>query len=157
MDRTVDEIRAKTFGPSHSSTQDARDDLTCYQRALIDPALKKKIASESHRMCSADGCHTVQNKMNRCLKCLTHYLCKKHEKLIHDHFVVCPKFPDVLPDEEELKKIVKCRRCRKETKLMKCSVCESVWYCGAMCQKEDWKRHKVFCGKKWRFSVFLFA
>ena len=141
-------IRMKTLGPSHPLTQQARYDLACYQKALIDPEVKKKIASESHRMCSVEGCITVKEKMNRCLKCLTHYLCKDHEKLIHDHVVVCPKFPDMLPDEEELNKIVKCRRCRKESKLMKCAVCERVFYCGATCQKEDWKRHKVFCGKK---------
>jgi tetratricopeptide (TPR) repeat protein len=153
-DRAVDlaakalAIRTKTFGPSHPLTQDARDDLACYQRALIDPETKKELASESHRMCSVDGCYTVQNKMNRCLKCLSFYMCKDHEKLIHEHVVVCPKFPDLLPDEEGLNKIVKCRRCRKEAKLMKCAVCEKVKYCGAQCQKEDWKRHKVFCGKK---------
>ena len=141
-------IRMKTFGASHPSTQDTRKVLAVCQRALNDPELKKNIASESHRVCSVDGCHTVQNKMNRCLKCLSFYMCKKHEKLIHEHVVVCPKFPDVLPDEEELKKIVKCRRCRKESKLMKCAVCEAVWYCGSKCQKDDWKRHKVFCGKK---------
>ena len=153
MDRTADlmtkalAIRVKTLGPSHPSTQDARDDLACYRRALIDPELKNKL-SESHRVCSIDGCNTVKEKMNRCLKCLSHYLCKDHEKLIHEHVEVCSKFPDVLPDEGMLKKILKCRRCCKESKLMKCSVCESVWYCGATCQKEDWKRHKVFCGKK---------
>ena len=154
IDRAVDlatkalEIRTKTLGPSHALTQEAVNLLASYQRALIDPEAKKKLASESHRMCNIDGCHTVKEKMNRCLKCLSHYLCKEHEGLIHEHVVVCPKFPDVLPDEEKLKKIVKCRRCRKETKLMKCAICESVWYCGATCQKEDWKRHKLFCGKK---------
>ena len=141
-------IRMKTLGPSHLLTQRAQNDLAVYQKALIDPGMKNKVASESHRMCSVDGCNIVQEMMNRCLKCLSFYMCKTHEKLIHDHVVVCPKFPDVLPDEDELKKIVKCRRCRKESKLMKCAVCESVWYCGATCQKEDWKRHKVFCGKK---------
>ena len=141
------EIYMKPLGPAHPSTQEARDDLATCQKALIDPALKKVIASESHRMCSVDGCNIVQNKMNRCLKCLSLYMCKDHEKLIHEHVAVCPKFPDVLPDEEELK-ILKCRRCRKKTKLMKCSVCEMVKYCSAKCQKEDWKRHKLFCGKK---------
>ena len=127
-DRAVDlmtkalEIRMKTFGPSHPSTQQARDDLAMYQKALIDPEMKKKVTSESHRVCSVDGCNTVQNKMNRCLKCLSFYMCKDHERLIHEHIVVCPKFPDVLPDEEKLKKILKCRRCRKEAKLMKCAV-----------------------------------
>ena len=155
MDRAFDlaakalAIFTKTLGPSHPSTQDTRKSLAVYQKALIDPEVKKKVASESHRVCSVDGCNTVKTKMNRCLKCLSFYMCRKHEKLIHEHVVVCPKFPDVLPDEEEkLKKIVKCRRCRKETKLMKCAVCEKVKYCSAKCQKEDWKRHKLFCGKK---------
>jgi tetratricopeptide (TPR) repeat protein len=153
-DRAVDlmtkalEIRTKTFGPSHFMTQETQKFLALFRKSLIDPEMKKAIASESHRVCSVDGCNIVQNKMNRCLKCLSFYMCKEHGKLIHEHVVVCPKFPDVLPDEEELNKIVKCRRCRKESKLMKCAVCESVWYCGATCQKEDWKRHKLFCGKK---------
>ena len=141
-------IRTKTFGPSHPSTQRARDNLAEYQKALTDPETNKKIASKSHRMCNIDGCHIVKEKMNRCLKCLSFYLCKEHEGKINEHVVVCPKFPDVLPDEEKLDQIVKCRRCRKQTKLMKCAVCESVSYCGAQCQKEDWKRHKQFCGKK---------
>jgi hypothetical protein len=153
MDRAADlltkalAIRTKTLGASHPSTQEARQVLAVLQKALIDPEVKNKL-SESHRVCSVDGCQIVKEKMNRCLKCLSFYMCKDHEKLINEHVVVCPKFPDVLPDEEKLDSIVKCRRCRKQTKLMKCSVCENVWYCGATCQKEDWKRHKVFCGKK---------
>ena len=126
----------------------ARSDLAGYEKALIDPATKKKLASKSDRMCNADGCGRVKKNMNRCLKCLTHYLCPDHEELIHEHVVVCPKFPDVLPEDEKVAKIERCRRCRKQTKLMKCAVCEKVYYCGAQCQKEDWKRHKVFCGKK---------
>ena len=152
MDRAVDlltkalEIRTKTLGAAHPSTQETRQVLSVLQKSLIDPELKNEL-SDSHRVCSVDGCQIVKEKMNRCLKCLSFYICKEHEKLIHEHVVICPKFLDVLPDEE-LKKIVKCRRCRKESKLMKCAVCESVWYCGATCQKEDWKRHKLFCGKK---------
>ena len=153
-DRAVDlltkalSIYTKSLGPSHPSTQRARNELAVWQEALINPEMKKKVASESHRVCSVDGCNIVQEKMNRCLKCLSFYMCKDHEKLIHEHVVVCSKFPDVLPDEEKLKKIDKCRRCRKQTKLMKCAVCEKVKYCSATCQKEDWKRHKLFCGKK---------
>ena len=141
-------IYMKTVGPSHPSTQNARNDLADYQKALIDPDLKNQFASTKNRMCNIDGCHMVEENMNRCSKCLSFYLCEKHKGTINGHVAVCPKFPDVLPEEKKLKKIVKCRRCRKETKLMKCAVCESVWYCGAQCQKEDWKRHKVFCGKK---------
>ena len=141
-------IFMKTVGPSHPYTQDARNELADYQKALIDPDLKSQFASTKNRMCNIDGCNTVKKNMLRCSKCLSFYLCEKHKDKIDDHIVVCPKFPDVLPDEKKIDKIVKCRRCRKQTKLMKCSVCESVWYCGATCQKDDWKRHKLFCGKK---------
>ena len=141
-------IYMKTFGPSHPSTQLARNNLADYQKALTDPAMKKHFVKTRHRMCSIDDCHSIEEGMNRCMSCGTHYLCKKHEGKINEHVPVCPKFADLLPDEKKGRTIVKCRRCRKETKLMKCSVCESVWYCGATCQKEDWKRHKLFCGKK---------
>jgi len=29
--------------------------------------------------------------------------------------------------------------------LKKCAGCKSAWYCGAECQKADWKRHKLLC------------
>ena len=141
-------IYMKTVGPSHRLTQSTQHCVADYRKALTDPAMKKYFVETRDRMCSIDHCHSIEKGMNRCMSCGTHYLCKKHEGKIHEHVSVCPKFADLLPDEKKGKPIVKCRRCRKETKLMKCSVCESVWYCGATCQKEDWKRHKVFCGKK---------
>ena len=141
-------IYMKTFGPSHEVTLRIQKELASYQLALTDPAMKKRFVKTRDRMCSVDNCHSIEKGMNRCMSCGTHYLCKKHEGKINEHVSVCPKFADLLPDEKKGKPIVKCRRCRKETKLMKCSVCEGVWYCGATCQKEDWKRHKLFCGKK---------
>jgi tetratricopeptide (TPR) repeat protein len=141
-------IYMKVFGPLHPRTQEAHNFLAEYQKALIDPALKNELAPTKNRMCNIDGCNTVEESMERCMACKAHYLCEKHTKLINEHVNVCPKFGDLLPDEKKLANIVKCRRCRKQTKLMKCSVCESVWYCGAQCQNEDWKRHKLFCGKK---------
>ena len=126
------------------------DAMAEFMLAAMDNAEQRRLkcASKSDRICSISGCNIAQARMNRCLKCLSFYLCKEHGKLIHEHVSVCPKFPDVLPDEEKLKKITKCRRCRKQTKLMKCAVCEKVKYCSAKCQKEDWKRHKLFCRKK---------
>ena len=141
-------IRLKSLGPSHPHTQDALNDLALYREALTNPGLKNELAPTKNRMCNINGCHTVEESMERCLACKAHYLCKDHTKLINEHVSVCPKFGDLLPGEKKLEKIIKCRRCRKEVKLMKCAVCESVWYCGAQCQKDDWKRHKVFCGKK---------
>ena len=141
-------IRTKLFGSSHQSTKVARESLRACQRGLTDPAAKREIVLRSDRMCNVDGCQKVEKNMDFCTSCKTHYVCSGHKEKITEHIVVCSKFPDALPDEKKGQTIVKCRRCRKQTKLMKCSVCESVWYCGAECQKEDWKRHKVFCGKK---------
>ena len=124
-------IHMDVFGPSHPFTQNVQDQLLDYRKALIDPKIKNQLASKSHRMCNIDGCHIVKEKMNRCLKCLSFYVCEKHKDKIDEHIVVCPKYPDVLPDEKKIDKIAKCRRCRKETKLMKCAVCGTVWYCGA--------------------------
>jgi tetratricopeptide (TPR) repeat protein len=132
-------IYMKTFGPSHEVTLRIHKELASYQLALTDPAMKKRFVKTRDRMCSIDNCHSIEKGMNRCMSCGTHYLCKKHEGKIHEHVSVCPKFADLLPDEKKGKTIVKCRRCRNETKLMKCSVCEGVWYCGATCQKEDWE------------------
>ena len=40
----------------------------------------------------------------------------------------------------------KCQVCEKtEGKLLKCAGCEKVFYCGAECQKKDWKEHKPVC------------
>ena len=138
-------IYERTIGPTHWDTMTARLELSNLEKALHDQAEQRKLAAPSHRMCSISGCNAVKEKMNRYL---SFYLCKKHEGKINEHVSVCPKFPDVLPDEEKGKKIVRCRRCRKEAKLMKCGRCGNVWYCGAECQKDDWKRHKLFCGKK---------
>lgn len=39
-----------------------------------------------------------------------------------------------------------CARCgTKEGKLLKCSRCTKVYYCGAACQRADWKEHKTTC------------
>ena len=45
-----------------------------------------------------------------------------------------------------------CARCYKlppgEESFPQCAKCRRVRYCGAECQKADWPRHKVECGKK---------
>lgn len=40
-----------------------------------------------------------------------------------------------------------CCVCAKECKACWCSGCKKVVYCGAECQRQDWKRHKVLCRK----------
>ncbi|NGX31949.1 MAG: hypothetical protein K940chlam8_01336, partial [Chlamydiae bacterium] len=39
-----------------------------------------------------------------------------------------------------------CSVCKKSTK-NRCGVCMSVYYCGHVCQREDWKKHKKVCNK----------
>ncbi|XP_052899084.1 histone-lysine N-methyltransferase SMYD3 isoform X2 [Anopheles moucheti] len=41
----------------------------------------------------------------------------------------------------------RCDRCFKEAKVMKCSNCLYVRYCGRSCQKEAWSNHKEECEK----------
>lgn len=40
---------------------------------------------------------------------------------------------------------MKCWTCKKDAH-KKCTVCEA-HYCSLKCQKEDWKKHKLFCYK----------
>ena len=146
LQRIALSIFIKVYGAQHEITLQARGFLWHMDRAVEVQSCP--LVQTKHRMCNFPNCYKVYEDMYRCMSCLTHYLCKEHEWNIDEHIVVCLKFPDQLPEEKKLDEIVKCRRCRKMGKLMKCSVCESVWYCGAQCQKDDWKRHKVFCGKK---------
>lgn len=37
-----------------------------------------------------------------------------------------------------------CPCCRKDGKLL-CGRCRKVRYCSPECQKDDWKRHKIYC------------
>ena len=141
-------INQKMLQESNPSLENSRTDLALYQKALIDPVVRKQVASELHRLCNYPECGNVEKKMGICTHCNAFYLCKRHVKDVGDHMSVCPNHPDALWVERKLDEIVKCRRCRKESKLMTCSLCGTVWYCGAQCQKEDWKRHKVFCRKK---------
>ena len=142
------EIRQEALGDSHPSTRDALSLFTLYYRALPDPKKKKELASKSHRLCNYLECTKVEKKMGICLHCNSYYLCKDHRDLIAEHMCVCPNHPDALWVERKLDKVVKCRRCRKESKLLKCSVCGEVAYCGGKCQNEDWKRHKLFCKRE---------
>eukprot|EP00173_Palmaria_palmata_P005465 Plantae.Rhodophyta-Palmaria_palmata.ctg9778.p1 GENE.Plantae.Rhodophyta-Palmaria_palmata.ctg9778~~Plantae.Rhodophyta-Palmaria_palmata.ctg9778.p1 ORF type:complete len:202 (+),score=18.60 Plantae.Rhodophyta-Palmaria_palmata.ctg9778:228-833(+) len=42
-----------------------------------------------------------------------------------------------------------CDNCnRTERKVLVCSRCRHSFYCTKQCQRNDWKRHKMICGKK---------
>nr|XP_020190671.1 histone-lysine N-methyltransferase ASHR1 isoform X3 [Aegilops tauschii subsp. strangulata] len=38
-----------------------------------------------------------------------------------------------------------CDHCFASGNLRKCSVCRVAWYCGSVCQKEEWKLHQLEC------------
>mgnify|MGYP003691380387 CR=1 FL=1 len=41
-----------------------------------------------------------------------------------------------------------CNTCQSVNEdLLRCSKCKMVFYCNQQCQKEDWKFHKLLCGK----------
>ena len=45
----------------------------------------------------------------------------------------------------------RCFHCQTEgTKMMCCSQCHIVWYCGKACQKEAWSGHKKQCRRVMR-------
>ncbi|KAJ4972812.1 hypothetical protein NE237_005986 [Protea cynaroides] len=47
---------------------------------------------------------------------------------------------------------VKCDGCFTSSNLKKCSACQAVWYCGSMCQKSEWKLHRLECQALARLS-----
>ena len=38
-----------------------------------------------------------------------------------------------------------CAVCGSEVDLVKCGICLVTYYCGPVCQKHDWKEHKISC------------
>ena len=40
---------------------------------------------------------------------------------------------------------MKCSGCNHSPSPLRCSVCKSVYYCGASCQSRSWKEHKLIC------------
>lgn len=82
-------------------------------------------------ICGDEGCVTRAAKRSR-------RLLKRAEKTDWD--------PDVT------NYVRACQKCGKEERkdgprLMKCSRCRNVMYCGTECQKADWKGHKSYCSK----------
>ena len=118
-----------------------------YREAIVDPLVRAEFEKTTFRLCSIDKCTQVYEKMHRCLACKCFYVCKSHLDAIDDHMAECFMISDELPDEKDANVITSCRRCRKETKLMKCGACGDVWYCGKECSRADWFRHKRHCKK----------
>lgn len=145
MQKQAIEIRMKMLGPQHPDTISSLQYLLLFENGSI-PEVKKLITPTLDRICSVPNCNKVERAMTRCMSCEGFYVCKKHQAKINDHVAVCQKFADKLPGEKK-GEITKCRHCRKETELMKCAMCQQVYYCGAECQKIDWTRHQKFCCK----------
>eukprot|EP01121_Diplochlamys_sp_Union-15-3_P017735 TRINITY_DN6306_c0_g1_i1.p1 TRINITY_DN6306_c0_g1~~TRINITY_DN6306_c0_g1_i1.p1 ORF type:complete len:155 (-),score=23.66 TRINITY_DN6306_c0_g1_i1:38-502(-) len=43
--------------------------------------------------------------------------------------------------------MLKCAACSKSDKVLTCTACKSIYYCGPEHQKSDWSKHKIICPK----------
>nr|GMD81999.1 histone-lysine N-methyltransferase ASHR1 [Ipomoea batatas] len=50
-----------------------------------------------------------------------------------------------VPTKTQTGSSAKCEWCFTSTNVKKCSACQVVYYCGATCQKTDWKLHRFEC------------
>ncbi|XP_031096589.1 histone-lysine N-methyltransferase ASHR1 isoform X2 [Ipomoea triloba] len=50
-----------------------------------------------------------------------------------------------VPTKTQTGSSAKCEWCFTSTNVKKCSACQVVYYCGATCQKSDWKLHRFEC------------
>nr|GMD74578.1 histone-lysine N-methyltransferase ASHR1 [Ipomoea batatas] len=50
-----------------------------------------------------------------------------------------------VPTKTQTGPSAKCEWCFTSTNVKKCSACQVVYYCGATCQKSDWKLHRFEC------------
>ena len=75
-------------------------------------------------------------------------------------------FPEPLPPlrkaqivRSETSSKCQCAVCCRNAGLLTCTACKAVRYCGADCQRKQWKEHKQLCGliKKMREEVEAFA
>jgi hypothetical protein len=88
--------------------------------------------------------------LNVCSFCLA-YCDNKKNKI--DHYEDCPLTQeDIKCRNRIIKNMNKERSCSncfsvggEKGKLLACSGCSTVFYCGNKCQKEDWRKHKKDC------------
>ncbi|KAF8978408.1 hypothetical protein BDQ17DRAFT_1265685, partial [Cyathus striatus] len=55
-----------------------------------------------------------------------------------------------------IEKFDKCAVCSQTSKLRLCSACGERIYCSQSCQKSDWPKHKIQCGKTDNISLTQF-
>ena len=133
------DIEVKLLGP--------KDPAVIASRKRLDFLKFRMLKPEEKPACSLPNC--LDETEIQCPHCKAFQVCLSHKPHISEHLPLCPKLgDDAFSDDDDKLRKVKCRRCRKETKLKKCAGCALVRYCGAECQNADWKRHKQFCGKK---------
>lgn len=80
----------------------------------------------------------------RCDKCHTYYCdvnCKDLDSSEHNETCLRDNIVDVYAPKKENN----CSFCDTENCTLKCGKCVYTYYCGAECQKKDWKLHKTIC------------
>ena len=103
------------------------------------------------RTCGA--CNTEVDEKSCCSRCLQRwYCCRECQKADWSHH----KAECFTREERSQRKLIvkqttvkECIICNKtDVKLRSCASCRSARYCSSECQKKDWSKHRVICGKR---------
>lgn len=90
-----------------------------------------------------------------CPHCLKGVYCTKYclandwskHKLICEQSTSGPSNETMNQPGGDLKTDKVCKTCGKGENIKSCSTCKRIYYCSKICQKNDWKNHKINCTK----------
>jgi len=101
----------------------------------------------------------MKNKMNNGYDLAFKYFCDNHKKTILNSLddkteyikrKAKKYFDEIIHEDNWNQKRItddnhQCEHCNKKDCKLKCSQCLYSYYCSTVCQKQDWKNHKIIC------------
>ena len=120
--------------------------------------IRIKLLFQKHKMCSTfnkkcGACNTEVDEKRCCSRCLQRWYCfRACQKADWSHH----KVECFTREEKSQRKLIvkqttvkECIICNKtDVKLRSCASCRSARYCSSECQKKDWSKHRIICGKR---------
>ncbi len=103
--------------------------LNLQQGNIIEIKLKSKVKTKTLEFCQTNH---IKNNTSIILQEIN------NDKIKYELF---------LNQISYIKKLSECKICKNLTPTF-CSKCKTVYYCSQICQKKDWKNHKIKCKKK---------